>query len=164
MISPGKMKRIIISTIIRNVPADQPSGSLYIFDLSSGKTLQKSTIIEPPHRERDNNHRGGIRGLRGIIVREDQIILSNASEIFRYDASWRLLGRFSHPSCGSIHDIICQNDTIWLTSSRNDLLIRFDIYQQKIISRHNFSDNTNESIYDINMLPDHFDLPPSSFI
>lgn len=127
MLSTDKMQRIIISTIIRNTPADQPSGSLYTFELSSGKAILKSTIIEPPHREKDNNLRGGIRGLRGIIVREDQIILSNASEIFRYDASWRLLGRFSHPSCSSIHDIICQNDTIWITSSRNDLLIQFDM-------------------------------------
>jgi hypothetical protein len=46
----------------------------------------------------------------------------------------------------------------------NQTLIRFDIYKQKIISMHNISDNPNESIYDINILPDHFDLPPLSFI
>jgi len=119
------MQRIIISTIIRNTPADKPSGSLITFDLSSCTTIQKSTIIEPPHREKDKNMRGGIRGLRGIAVQDNQIILANATEVFRYDCNWQLLGRFSHPSCSGIHDILIQNDTVWITSSRNDLLFQF---------------------------------------
>ncbi len=121
------MQRLLISTIIRKSPPDQPSGCLYTFDLNSEKCVQQSKIIEPPHREKDTNLRGGIRGLRGIAVREDQVILANATEIFRYDPNWQLLGRFSHPSCGSIHDIAIHHETIWVTSSRNDLLMQFDM-------------------------------------
>lgn len=118
---------LLVSTGRRHVPIHEPSGYLYTIDLESQQVLQRSYIIEPAYRELDNNPRGGMRGSKGIAIREDQIALSNHSMIFRYDPKWDLLGVITHPSCAGIHDITYQNDTLWVTSARSDLLIQFDL-------------------------------------
>jgi hypothetical protein len=66
-----------------------------------------------------------MRGCKGIAIREDQVVISNYSVIFRYDPEWNLLGTFTHPSCAGIHDIMFQGETLWVTSARTDILMQF---------------------------------------
>ncbi|MBN2048364.1 MAG: hypothetical protein JW750_11015 [Anaerolineaceae bacterium] len=119
------MTRLLISTTIRHSAPDQPSGFLYTLDWEQKTVLRRSEVIEPPFRERDTNPRGGVRGSKGIAVRNDEITLSNSSYVFRYTPDWHLIQSFGHPSCGGIHDVVYQGDSLWLTSARNDLLMQF---------------------------------------
>jgi hypothetical protein len=121
------VRRMIVTTTKRHVGPDEPSGYIYVVDLERGMVLQRSQIIEAPFRERDSNPRGGLRGAKGIAVREDQIAIANPSLIFRYDPAWNLLGTITHPSCAAIHDIALQGDALWVTSSRTDALFQFDL-------------------------------------
>ncbi len=120
------MTLLLISTCWRYTPTDQASGKLIVFDAKKNLTVRSCEIIEPPHRFADPNPRGGFRGLKGIATHKNLIAMANASTIFLYDNNWNLVNYFWHPSCAGIHDIIFQDDTIWVTSTRNDLLFQFD--------------------------------------
>lgn len=121
------MTRLLISTVRRHAPATEPSGYFYTFDTDQDQIIQRSLMIEPAHREADTNPGGGIRGSRGIAIRSDQAVISNASAIFRFDPDWNLLGTISHPVCASIHDVLFEKDTLWVTSARTDMIFQFDL-------------------------------------
>jgi hypothetical protein len=120
------MTILLVSTNRRHAHINEPSGYLYTVDLEKTKVLRRSFANEPAFREYDNNPRGGLRGCKGISVRDDQTALSNYSMVFRYDPEWNLRGVITHPSCAGIHDIAYHEDTIWVTSTRSDLLVQFD--------------------------------------
>ena len=121
------MTALLVSTVRRHTSATDPSGYLYVVDLDRKRAVQRSRIIEPPYHEFDTNLRGGMRGCKGIAIREDQVVISNYSVIFRYDPEWNLLGTFTHPSCAGVHDIMFQGETLWVTSARTDILMQFSL-------------------------------------
>ena len=121
------MTRVIISTIRRHGPPTEPSGFVYVIDLEKQEVVQRSFIVEPVYREMDDNPRGGLRGGKGIAVRDDQIVLANFSMLCRYDPQWNLLGIVSHPSCAAIHDVLFHEDTLWIAAARTDSLMQFDL-------------------------------------
>ncbi len=121
------MTALLVSTVRRHTSTTDPSGSLYVVDLDRKRAVQRSRIIEPPYHEFDTNLRGGMRGCKGIAIREDQVVISNYSVIFRYDPEWNLLGTFTHPSCAGVHDIVFQGETLWVTSARTDTLMQFSL-------------------------------------
>jgi len=126
------MPRILISTSCRHKPHDQPSGHLFVYDLDRRKIIRQCEIIEPPYREVDPNPRGGFRGLKGISIDDHRLAIANASTVFVYDHLWNPITYMWHPSCTGIHDIELVNDTVWVTSSRNDLLVCLD-FDGKIV-------------------------------
>lgn len=121
------MTRVIVSTTRRHTQPNEVSGYLYLIDVVAQRVIQRSTIIEPPYRALETNPRGGMRGCKGISIRPDRIAIANSAAIFHYDPTWNLCGVFSHPSCSAIHDIAFQGDMLWVTSSRTDLLLQFDL-------------------------------------
>jgi len=121
------MTRLLVTTIRRHTPHTEPSGFIYVVDAEKQQVLQRCEMIEPAFREVDTNPRGGMRGSRGISIRPDQIAIANASVIFRYDPRWKLLGIISNPSMAAVHDVLFQDDTLWVSSARNDLLFQYDL-------------------------------------
>ena len=120
------MAILLISTSGRHTPVDQPSGHLFVFDLEKNEVIRRCEMIEPPYREENPNPRGGLRGLKGISIQGNRVAIANASTIFIYDELWKPVACFYHPSCASIHDIMLDNDKIWISSARNDLLCSLD--------------------------------------
>lgn len=117
---------VLISTSWRHTEANQASGRLLVFNIDQKKVIQSCEIIEPPYREFDPNPRGGFRGLKGISINTDRIAIANASTVFIYDNHWNPLTCLWHPSCAGIHDIVLLENRIWITSSRNDLVVCLD--------------------------------------
>ncbi len=121
------MTRLLITTIRRNTPPTVPSGKIYLVDAEKQQVLQQSEMIEPAFREVDTNPRGGMRGGRGIAVGNGEIAIANASVIFRYDTHWNLRGIISNPSMAAIHDVMYDDESIWATSARNDLVFQYNL-------------------------------------
>lgn len=117
----------LVSTTRRESAITEPSGYLYAIDLERQQIVRRCYPMEPPLRKFDGNVRGGMRGCKGIAIRDDQIALSNYSGVYRFDEGWNFLGSITHPSCAGIHDIAFQGDTIWVTVSRADLLMQFEL-------------------------------------
>jgi hypothetical protein len=119
-------RTVIVTTIVREAPHDQSSGSVYTIDLDPLRVTGYMPIIEAPLRQFDPNPRGGLRGGRGMTLVGDSLCLANSVAIFRFDKDWRLLQTFSHPSGADIHDITFHDGYVWAMSSRNDLALAFD--------------------------------------
>lgn len=116
-------KRILVSTICRHSHFDQPSGFVILIDLDVGRPVHRLPVPEPPLRGTDPNPRGGMRGARGIAVAGDTLFVANYSSVFQFDHRWRMVGSCSHPLCADIHDIAYHDGQLWVTSTRNDLLL-----------------------------------------
>jgi len=118
--------KLLISTTNRHVPIDQPTGYIFTYDFASGQVIQKSIINEPPFLKENPNPRGGLRGLKGLSLYQNQIGFVNSSTIFVYDKNWTPIRNFFHPSCASMHELAITEEGVWVTSTGNDLLFLFD--------------------------------------
>jgi hypothetical protein len=121
------MTVLLVSTIRRHAPLEEPSGYLYALDVEKEQVLRRCPIIEPPFREYNSNPRGGTRGSRGIAFWPEQVAITNFSMVFRFSRRWELQGLMTHRSCSGIHDIYPQEDGLWVTSTSNDLLMYFNL-------------------------------------
>ncbi len=120
------MTTLAVTTVCRDVPTDAPSGCVVCVDLERWKVVRRCEVAKPRwHREDDNSH-GGLRGAKGLAVTPTKLWIANFSAVYGFDASWRLRTVASHPSCGGIHEIAFHDGYLWVCSTRNDRLIRFD--------------------------------------
>ncbi|MGE3314343.1 MAG: hypothetical protein AB7O26_04430 [Planctomycetaceae bacterium] len=120
------MARLLVSTVRRHSPANEPSGFLYAIDWDRREILRRVPIIETLHRAHDPNARGGVRGAKGISVSGSEVCIANFSHILRFDSKWNPLGAITNRSCSSIHDIEHDGRSVWAASSRNDVIFQFD--------------------------------------
>jgi hypothetical protein len=120
------MTQLIITLASREAPIQVSSGWMCIVDLDEHRVLQKTAGIEAPHRARDLNPRGGMRGMRGLSFYNGELAVAGYSAIFFFDRHWNLLRVFTHPSVSGIHEILYTEGGLWVTSTANDLLVRFD--------------------------------------
>ncbi|MCC6143478.1 MAG: hypothetical protein IT368_06700 [Candidatus Hydrogenedentes bacterium] len=121
------MPTLIATTVVRHSLASEPSGFVYTIDAETKQITGRSPIVEPPHRDRDPNTTGGLRGGRGLFVLGDEIFIANNSAVYRYDKHWNLLSTISHPLCANVHDVAVRGDSMWMTCSGNDLLLELDL-------------------------------------
>ena len=119
--------RLIVSTNHRGVHHNDISGWLYVIDPENGEILRKAAGIEPPFRQRDTNPRGGMRGMRGISILDGELAVANYSTVFFFDLHWNLTRAFTHPAGSAIHEILYVEDGLWVTSTANDLLVKYDL-------------------------------------
>ena len=68
--------KIICSTVIRAAEQGEIHGGLYVIDMDSEEILYHTPYAEDFVND---NERGGERGLRGIAVLEDRIIVADSS-------------------------------------------------------------------------------------
>lgn len=129
------MSILLVTTVRRNCSSDEPSGYLYAIDWEKREVLRRAPMIDSPHRAHDPNARGGVRGAKGITIHGNEVCIGNYSHVFRFDSAWRPIGAITHPSCASIHDIEHDGRSIWVASSRNDLVFQFDL-SGKILKCH----------------------------
>jgi hypothetical protein len=102
------------------------SGFFRVVDLSSGDALITEPVPESPWRSVDPNPRGGLRGAKGISTCGERMIVGNSDTIFVLDPQWRITSSFTHPLMGSLHDVLAEEDAIWITCTNGDLLLKVD--------------------------------------
>jgi len=119
--------QIIITTTVRSSQPGEDTGHVYAVDLQRWEVTGRSPVPDPIHLKHDKNPRGGPRGGKGMVAEADRLWISNADHIRCYDPDWRLLHVFTHPSCAMIHDVTRSGDALWVASTCNDLLMKFDL-------------------------------------
>lgn len=118
--------RILISTTNRHVPFGEPSGYIFTYDFDKHDVIQKTLVNEPPYGDVNPNPRGGLRGQKGFCLFNEQLGIVNSSTMFVYDKNWKPLKYFFHPSCASNHEFAITQNSMWVTSTENDILMEFD--------------------------------------
>ncbi len=131
---------LLVTAIVRYSKYEEPSGYIYSVDLEHGKITRACPVPEPNFLSFNNNPRGGMRGAKGIAVANDRICIANDCEVRVYDTSWALVNVITHPSCSGIHDILIKDDILWVTSSRNDLVLQFD-WSGNIVDYFNYREH-----------------------
>jgi len=59
-----------------------------------------------------------------VSVHGDHLVLANFESLFVIDPSWRIVEEFSHPWTGAVHDVLAEEDGIWIACTNADLLLQ----------------------------------------
>ena len=118
--------KVICSTGRRAAEQGSVHGGLYVIDIDSDEVLE----YVPYAGDFDNeNTRGGERGLRGVAVLEDRIVVADSSglielnkETYTVTKEKRDRGFFK-----SIHEICYFDNHIWVTSTGYDAIAKVDL-------------------------------------
>jgi hypothetical protein len=118
--------KIICTTVVRAAKQGDIHGGLYVIDTESG------TVLHHAPYEKDfinDNERGGERGLRGIIVLDDRIIVSDSAGFIELDKNTYEIKRTfqDREYFKSIHEIAFFDDHIWATSTAYDAVVKLDL-------------------------------------
>ncbi len=133
---------LLISSVVRYSKPEEPTGYIYTVNLEDGNVTKACPVLEPNLWILNKNPRGGMRGARGITVADGRIFIANFSSVRVYDTSWKLINVITHPSCASIHDILINDENLWVTSVRNDLILHFD-WSGNILGYFNYREYEN---------------------
>jgi hypothetical protein len=118
------MARVGVTSIVRHAVPGERSGYFRVIDLESRTVVSETAVPESASREIDPNPRGGYRGAKGIGVHGDRIVIANSERLFVFDLSWQLQADLTHPFMGSVHDVLAEQEWIWVTCTNCDVLLR----------------------------------------
>lgn len=118
--------KIICSTVVRAAKQGGMHGGLYVIDVDSGKVIHHASY------EKDfinDNERGGERGLRGIAVLDDRIIVSDSCGFTELDKDTYKIKRThqDREHFKSIHEITFHDGFLWVTSTAHDAIAKIDL-------------------------------------
>ena len=118
--------KIICTTVIRAAKQGDVHGGLHVIDMDSEEVIHHFPYAEDFVND---NERGGERGLRGIAVLEDRIILADSSGLIELDKeTYQIVKRFKDDKIfKSIHEICYFDNHIWVTSTAYDAIARVDL-------------------------------------
>ena len=117
-------RRVVVTSSIRWAWHSEESAFFRVLDLGSGEVTFKAPVPESEWRAVDPNPRGGQRGARGVSATLDRIVIANAERLFVFDSSWRLLAQLTRRLTADIHEVLADDQGIWVTAAGTDLLLR----------------------------------------
>lgn len=118
--------KIICTTVVRAAKQGDIHGGLYVIDTDTSEILHHA----PYDKEFVNdNERGGERGLRGICVLPDRIVVADSSGFIELDKKTYAIKRtHQDPEVfKSIHEICFFDGYIWATSTAYDAIVKVDL-------------------------------------
>lgn len=117
------MQRLLATVVVRQGPPDANS-FLYDIDWTHHRIRQRIAIPSPVLS--NPGPRGGARGARGVLSMDNRHIVANFNSLLVYSDTWKLEKILSHPHFNGIHEIDADNDSIWVTSTGLDAIVRID--------------------------------------
>lgn len=121
--------RLAATTVIRHVPPGTCSGRLLILDVTDDAVTVSREIRLPESRFRavDPNARGGTRGLRGVAVGDNQLLVTDSTGINLVDpGSGAVTGRVEHPLMGGVHAVVEVPGGLCVTAAHSDTVLAVD--------------------------------------
>jgi len=118
--------RLAVTSAVRFAAPGEQSAFLRVLDLERGQVVFTTPVPESSRRRDDPNPRGGARGAKGISVHGERIAVANSESVFCFDRCWRPLATIQHPLLGGVHDLLAEDDGVWVACANCDALLRFD--------------------------------------
>jgi hypothetical protein len=116
--------QVIASSVIRSAHQGQSHGGVYIVDL---QTEQWRQVIDWNDPSINWDGRGNDRGLRGIALHGGKVYLAASDELFVYGPGFKIVRSFRNRYLKYCHEICLYDRYIYLTSTRFDSVLEFDI-------------------------------------
>jgi hypothetical protein len=117
-------RRVVVTSSIRWAWVSEVSAFFRVLDLERGEVTFTAPVPESAWRAVDPNPRGGQRGARGVSATSDRLVIANSERLFVFDTSWRLLGQLTRRLTADVHEVLADDDGVWVTAAGCDLLLR----------------------------------------
>jgi hypothetical protein len=117
-------RRVVVTSSIRWAWHSEVSAFFRVLDLERGEVTFTAPVPESEWRAVDPNPRGGQRGARGVSATRDRLVIANAERLFVFGTSWRLLAQLTRRLTADIHEVMADDDGVWVTAAGSDLLLR----------------------------------------
>src|SRR5262245_19903686 len=118
------MTRVVVTSSIRWAWISEVSAFFRVVDLERREVTFTAPVPESEWRAVDPNPRGGQRGARGVSTTSDRLVIANAERLFVFDTSWRLSSQLTRRLTADIHEVLADDDGVWVTAAGTDLLLR----------------------------------------
>lgn len=124
----GKLPCVLVGSVIRG-SYHEVHGALYLVDMEAG-TYQAVLHYDDPI---DWGGRGGYRGLRGICFHGEHIYVATSRGLLMLDREFRRLRHFENPYVIDCHEIFLHDGLIYLTATKTDSIVTFDIKEEQFV-------------------------------
>jgi hypothetical protein len=115
---------VLVSSVVRGANQGDSHGGLYLVDLETGAHEQ---LIDWNDSGIDFEGRGADRGLRGIVIHQDQIFVAASDEIFVFDKTFKIIASYRNDYLKHCHEIAEFRGALYVTSTGFDSILRFDL-------------------------------------
>lgn len=119
---------VLVSSVIRSAHLGESHGGLYLVDLATGT---RRRMVDWNTCDINWAGRGLDRGLRGIAFDGEEVWVAAADELFVFDRNFRQLRSYRNRYLRHCHEIACDGDRLYLTSTGFDSVLEFDIPRAK---------------------------------
>jgi len=132
--------KLVATTVIRNsVVGQEATGQILEIDWDSGTVERSIPVPLPMHPSSNSNPRGGLRGGRGVKFWKGLCYVANYDTVYVYDRTWNKVAEVSHPLATDIHEIDIDEEGLWLSCSRYDLIIKLS-FSSELLAHWHISD------------------------
>ena len=119
-----KLPRLVATSVVRGNHRDKSHGGVYVVDFERRAVEQ---LFDWNSGSIDFEGASGDRGLRGIAISEDDVLIAASDVLFRCDRSFRIKTFSRNRYLDDCHEICRYEDKIFLTSPGFDSLLAFDL-------------------------------------
>ena len=119
-----KLPRLVATSVVRGNHRDKSHGGVYVVDFERRAVEQ---LFDWNSGSIDFEGVSGDRGLRGIAISEDDVLIAASDVLFRCDRSFRIKTFSRNRYLDDCHEICRYEDKIFLTSPGFDSLLAFDL-------------------------------------
>lgn len=123
-----KLPTIIATSVVRGSRQGESHGGVFMVNFEKQNVVQ---LIDWDTSKIDFGGRGGDRGLRGIALSGDDILIAASDELFHFDRSFKMKTSSKNHYLKHCHEICVFERTVFLTSTGYDSLLAFDLDTKK---------------------------------
>ena len=127
---------VVASSVVRSAQQGESHGGVYLVDLEAGTSHQCVDWNDPSI---DWSGRGADRGLRGIAIHGDRVLLAATDQVLEYDPSFRLVRTHRNPYLAHCHEVSLDGDLLWVTSTGYDAILALDLRRDEFVRAHHLS-------------------------
>jgi hypothetical protein len=115
---------VLMTDCIRSAHTGESHGGAYLVDLERGSWRK---VLDWNNTQINWEGRGSGRGLRGIAIRGEEILIAASDELFVFDLEFKIKRSYRNPFLGNAHEVFLDGDTLYIASTAFDSVLAFDI-------------------------------------
>jgi len=125
-----RLPKLVATSVVRGSRKGESHGGVFTVDFENQNIEQQ---VDWDTSEIDFEGRGGDRGLRGIAISDDDILIAASDELFRFDRSFKIRTSSKNRYLKHCHEICHYEQMIFVTSTGFDSLLAFDQDKKKFV-------------------------------
>ena len=124
----NRLPNLIVSSVVRGSRQGDSHGGLYIVEMERETYKQ---VLDWDTCDIGFEGRGADRGLRGIAVLDQEVLVAASDELYLFDQDFSVVASYRNPYLKHCHEIWRFKNHVYLTSTGFDSILRFDLRERK---------------------------------